>query len=75
MADSPLHKSGILMLFPVRRKRVIPWLIIFGVLALFAFGLVVIVKGAYLMFVHPVLAAQNGLNEFMDGDSELTFWR
>jgi len=75
MTHCSLHKGGILMLLPVRGKRVVAGFVILGVFALLAFGLIVLVKGTYLIFSHSVLPAQDSLDQFMDGDSELCFWR
>jgi hypothetical protein len=54
---------------------VVSGFIILGVLAFLAFGLVVIIKAAYLIVAHPVFPAQDSFDQFVDGDSELCFWR
>lgn len=74
MTGGPLHKGRCRVLFSVRRARIIPWLIVWAMFALFTLGLVCIIKGAHLFVTHSVFPAIPGLNQLMDGDSELAFW-
>lgn len=57
MADSAFYMSRRRVFFSVRSARIIPWLIVLAMLALFAFGLVLIVKPADLLIRGAVFPA------------------
>jgi hypothetical protein len=58
----------------VRRTRIITGFIIVAMFALFAFGLILIVKGCYILVCNPMPATFPRFNQFMDGYSELAVW-
>lgn len=72
--DSAFYMSRGHVFFSVRRARIVPWLIIFFMFALFAFGFILLVKGANCLIGYSVFPALPRLNQLMDGDSELAFW-
>lgn len=67
MASRPFYMRGGRVLFSVRGTGIVPWLIVLFMLALFAFGLVLLIKGADIFLTH-FSSAQPCLNKFVDAN-------
>jgi hypothetical protein len=69
MTKGALHKGRILVFCAVRRAWIISWFIVLSMLALFALGLVLIIKLADCIVAHPMVRAPHRFDKFVDSDS------
>lgn len=74
MTNGAFYKSRGHVLCSVRRTQIIPWFIVWFMLSLFAFGLIMLIKGADHLVSNPTFPAKIRLNKLVDDDSELGFW-